>query len=336
MRTHKPSTKGAASSKATKGGEEKIGQAPPSEDQIESMDYDGDEVACSIKTLPEEDQVAAAATATAINPGNGPVVEMVQQAFMRFFPELMIERPDEVLEPAHLAVMTSKYWGQGGVDLTVGFMESIAQDLRDKLLLYMNKVGGNFANIKFRWTQTNPQIRITRSGDGYWSYLGTDILSIPRNQPTMSLRGFTMQTKESEFLRVVQHETLHSCGCPHEHMRPEIINRLDVQKTIAWGQAVLGWNESMVRSQILTPISEASIMGTPHAEEESIMAYMLPGSITKDGRPVKGGADLTANDKLFLSKIYPLTTQPPPPVGARLKVTMDANGRAARIEIVDE
>ena len=54
---------------------------------------------------------------------------------------------------------------------------------------------------------------------GYWSYLGTDVLHIPVDQQTMNLQGFTERTPESEYRRVVRHETGHTMGFPHEHMR---------------------------------------------------------------------------------------------------------------------
>ena len=38
------------------------------------------------------------------------------------------------------------------------------------------------------------KVRITRDLAGYWSYLGTDILLIPPDQPTMCLQGFTERT----------------------------------------------------------------------------------------------------------------------------------------------
>jgi len=42
------------------------------------------------------------------------------------------------------------------------------------------------ANVQFVESATDPQVRINRAaGDGYWSYLGTNILSIPQGEPTM-------------------------------------------------------------------------------------------------------------------------------------------------------
>src|SRR6185436_14664078 len=149
-----------------------------------------------------------------------------------------------------------------------------------------------------------PQVRIARERDGYWSYLGTDVLHIPRNQATMNLEAFTMSTPESEYRRVVRHETGHTLGMPHEHMRRELVDRIDAAKAIAFFGRTQGWSEQMVRQQVLTPI-----------EERSIMCYQIPGNITKTGQPILGGIDIDPSDASFAGLIYPKpkTTAPPPP-----------------------
>lgn len=60
----------------------------------------------------------------------------------------------------------------------------------------------------------------------------------------------------------------------------------------------------MVNQQVLTPLSNMSIFGTP-ADQTSIMCYQLPGSITRDGRPITGGVDINATDYAFAGRIYP-------------------------------
>jgi hypothetical protein len=45
-------------------------------------------------------------------------------------------------------------------------------------------------------------------------------------------------------------------------------------------------------------------MSTP-PDETSIMCYQLPGSITRDGRPIIGGIDINASDFAFAGRIYP-------------------------------
>ena len=43
------------------------------------------------------------------------------------------------------------------------------------------------------------------------------------------------------------------------------------------------------------------------------MCYQLPGSITIDGQPIRGGVDIDALDGQYAGKLYPLVVQPPPP-----------------------
>src|SRR6185369_6993922 len=228
---------------------------------------------CTIKQLPDKDKHAAALHAISCNPVNRVPVEKL--AAIGFEPELQ-----------HIAVMTTKFWGAGGVHLTVGFLSNASAALQEKILAHMN-AWGKYCNASFTITggaAANAGVRISLAGQGYWSYLGTDVGRIQRGQPTMNLQGFSLSTPDSEFYRVVRHETGHTLGCPHEHMRKELVDRLDRAKTIAYFQRTQGWSPQEIEQQVLTPLSESSLMGaTPHAEDDSIMCYALPASITTDG-----------------------------------------------------
>ena len=57
--------------------------------------------------------------------------------------------------------------------------------------------------------------------------------------------------------------------------------------------------------QVLTPVNEVSLIGTPHTDVTSIMCYDLPASIMKDGKAVVGGKDINANDAAFMAKLFP-------------------------------
>src|SRR5262249_30209520 len=140
---------------------------------------------------------------------------------------------------------------------------------------------------------------------GYWSYLGTDILSIERDEPTMNLEAFTMRTPDSEFYRVVRHETGHTLGCPHEHMRRALVARIDPAKAYAYFRDTQGWSQTETRQQVLTPLAESSLLGTEDADPKSIMCYQIPGAITKDRRPILGGRDIDRWDYAFMARIYP-------------------------------
>ena len=68
-----------------------------------------------------------------------------------------------------------------------------------------------------------------------------------------------METPESEFHRVVRHETGHTLGFPHEHMRRELVDKIDRRKAIAFFEETQGWSEQEVIQQVLTPIEESSL-----------------------------------------------------------------------------
>jgi len=266
-----------------------------------------EEAVCTPVSVPEELRLAAAARAVAVNPANAPradrIVRIVEQLLGPY------QRPDYVLPPDHLALLTQKRWPAAGARLTVGFLEPTGAELRERILLQMN-AWSQFCNVRFQWTQTDPQVRISRGPGGYWSYLGTDVLAIPAGRPTMNLEGFTTQTPESEFVRVVRHETGHTLGFPHEHMRRELVAKIDPAKAIAYYGRTQGWSAAEVRQQVLTPLEEQSVLGTERADETSVMCYQIPGSLTRDGRPILGGADISESDKAFAAKVYPKAEQP--------------------------
>jgi len=248
---------------------------------------------CSPRILPKRLLIEAAKTARTINPVNAPALAPFAAA--------------GVQDPLRIAVLTSKYWGPSPRTLTVSFMEPAPDDLRAKILQHMN-AWTDTACISFVETQGVGQVRISREGSGYWSYLGTDILHIPANLPTMNLQDFSMGTPDSEYNRVVRHETGHTLGFPHEHMRKDLVARIDRDKAYQYFSDTQGWDKDTVDQQVLTPLDEQSLMGTP-ADQTSIMCYQLPAEITVDGDPILGGLDINQTDYQFAGKIYPKAGQ---------------------------
>ena len=251
------------------------------------------ELVCTPKTLPTRLLVKAAETAKHINPANAPVLGPLAAVAGGF----------QVADPLRIAVVTSKYWGPTPRQLTVSFLETTPADLKARILSHMN-AWTKTSGISFVGTSGTGYVRISRGPGGYYSYLGTDILHIPRNRQTMNLQGFTMNTPESEYKRVVRHETGHTLGFPHEHMRKDLVARIDPTKAYTWFWETYGWDKATVDAQVLTPLSEASLMSTP-VDQTSIMCYQLPGLITKDGKPILGGTDINQTDYAFAGKIYP-------------------------------
>lgn len=251
-------------------------------------------IPCRIKPVSDEDVFRAADRAREINPVNAPALDALRAA-----------APDAVIAPEHLALLTSRYWGNQGVNLTVSFLDDAEQELQERILSHMN-AWQQFCNATFELVASGGNVRIAREADGFWSNLGTDISLIPADQPTMNLEAFSMNTPESEYHRVVRHETGHTLGFPHEHRREEIVHRIDRDKAIAFfGKPPNSWSPGMVIQQVLTPIPKSALMETQLADEQSIMCYALPAEIMIDGVGVPGGTDIDTLDSRFAASVYP-------------------------------
>lgn len=255
-------------------------------------------ICCTPKSLPRALWEAAARNALKVNPANHPHPSLMARALAGGPPE-----------PARIALLVGKRWSTTGVRLTVGFLDNPPADLRKRILAHMN-AWAKSANVQFKETKSHAQVRIARADSppqvaGYWSYLGTDILHIPAGKPTLNLEAFTMSMPESEFHRVVRHETGHTLGFPHEHMRRELVNKIDPDKAIAYFGQTQGWSADEVRQQVLTPLEESSLLGTTHADPRSIMCYQIPGALTRDGKPIIGGSDIDRRDYTFAASMYP-------------------------------
>ena len=255
-------------------------------------------ILCRPKSLPLDKLVAAAKRSVEINPENA----AEQRSVVR-------TPPGRRGGQRRIAVVVGRKWPRTGARLSVSFMDNPSRSLRSRILEHMN-AWGKAASVVFSETQGIGEVRIARLDSppdlaGYWSYIGTEILEIPADEPTLNLEGFTMRVSDAEFRRVVRHEAGHTLGFEHEHMRSDVVQRIDRAKAIAYFDRVEGWSVEEVKQQVLTPLAKKSIMGTAESDPVSIMCYHLPGSIMKDGKAVPGGSDINERDYAFAASLYP-------------------------------
>ena len=197
---------------------------------------------CTPKSLATSRLAAAARRAIEINPANA------------------VERRPVVRTPIgrrggprRLAVVVGRRWPASGVRLTVRFLDNPAADLRARILRHMN-AWGKTTNVLFVETRGSAKVRIARLDSppdmaGYWSFVGTEILEIPQDEPTLNLEGFTMKETEAEFRRVVRHEAGHTLGFDHEHMRRDLVKKIDRKKAIAFYDRTRGGRHGRSRNR---------------------------------------------------------------------------------------
>ncbi|KAF9255687.1 hypothetical protein L218DRAFT_1008292, partial [Marasmius fiardii PR-910] len=221
------------------------------------------------------------------------------------------------IRPVHrLALERKRRWPGNGVRLRVAFIDpDVPLVLQNHVLVHTN-AWSQFCNVSFALVDDPlfAEIRVSFTGEvfyrddkgeilcrkdpGYWSYVGIGILNIDNIEPTMMLEGFNIETSEETFIRTVRHETGHTLGFQHEHLRPELVERIDCKKAIALytlprRQGGQGWTRDEVISNLLTPLwkkgdpkaqSESDFFVTKHIDVHSIMCYDVEESIMISGK----------------------------------------------------
>ena len=284
-------------------------------------------IVCRPKSLSLDKLVAAERRAIEINPENA--------SERRTVVRLQTGRRGG---PRRIAVVVARKWPATGVRLSVSFLDNPSTALRARILQHMN-AWGEHANVVFSETNGTGQVRIARLKSppamaGYWSYVGTEILEAEEDEPTLNLQEFTMRTSEAEFRRVVRHEAGHTLGFDHEHMRSDIVKRINREKAFKLFKDEQGWTRKEIEEQVLTPLSKRSIMGTAESDPISIMCYHLPASIMNDGKAVPGGDDINSNDFAFAKSLYPKPQRQAPEPAP--KVVTEPTRVAPRVEPADE
>lgn len=252
---------------------------------------DAASIPCYLRTLDHGILEEAAQEAITVNPENAQ-------------PVLPTSHPDE--RKLRLALLVRKRWPRG-IRLTVGFIDQPPPHptLRARILSHMN-AWGQHSDVLFIENAHSPQVRISFTRRGYWSYLGTDIKGVAAHLPTMNLQGFNAQTTDQAMRRVVRHETGHTLGFPHEHLRYQLVNWIDPAKAIDYyKRPPNSWTPEQTRANVLTPLLQNDIIASAVVDVHSIMCYPLPREIMRPGAPVfPGGGDLSTIDQNTARYLY--------------------------------
>jgi len=112
--------------------------------------------------------------------------------------------------PTRAAFQVAKLW-PNGTTIRIRFLGGAAD--QHALVKQHAAQWPAHADLKFEFVNSgSTQVRIAFNDDGAWSYIGTDALGIPADQPTMNF-GWLDEG-------VILHEFGHMLGMIHEHQNP--------------------------------------------------------------------------------------------------------------------
>lgn len=209
-----------------------------------------------------------------------------------------------------------------GSTVTVCFMDG-----DDRARINVARVANEWAqhaNLRFDFGSGNvrscdvnapSKIRVTFRTDGYWSYVGTDAVTIDKHRPTIGLSSLDrMSGEDPNFRFYVLHEFGHAIGLEHEHQSPRVSCNINLRVV----QATYNWSEEQAKRNI-SQIKNSSAYYVSSYDPESVMHYALPKAFFGDQSlacVTRQPARLSRQDIAGISEIYPqsvsLSEEAPP------------------------
>lgn len=149
-------------------------------------------------------------------------------------------------------------------------------------------------------------IRIYFEDGGSSSYVGSECLDVPKNEPTMFFGWVNEQESEESIRQVILHEFGHALGLVHEHQHPEVSISWDSAKVYRYYHDTQKppWTKEQVDFNIFYRYDKNTINYTRY-DSTSIMHYAIPRFLTKNHKGTPWNPVLSKTDSGFIKTIYP-------------------------------
>ena len=174
----------------------------------------------------------------------------------------------------------------------------------DGIKKIVNDRWGQLTDLKLEFTDpSSANIRISFDPTGgSWSLIGKDCLN-QKTGATLNFGWFDVAT--------TLHEFGHVMGMIHEHQNP-YGNPIqwDTNKVYEWAKETQGWDKATTDTNILNKYDQDQINGSVF-DPQSIMLYFFPASLTLDNNGTQQNLRLSANDVIYVDKMYPDGTLTP-------------------------
>jgi hypothetical protein len=215
----------------------------------------------------------------------------------------VVEAPKEATwVPGGPVAVIAKLWKPGDT-LHIKFLSGdlgLQKKVREAALEWTK-----YANLQFEFIDKGEaELRIGfKKTEDSWSYIGTDCLLIPKNQPTINLGSLTATTPSREFRAVVIHEFGHALGLAASQQSPLAVIPWNKKATYEY-YGKIGWDRETVNNNVFTKYSPDQVRYGP-ADPHSIMYHPIPKDTTDGKIEITRNEELSEGDKQFIAQIYP-------------------------------
>jgi hypothetical protein len=139
---------------------------------------------------------------------------------------------------------------------------------------------------------------------GYYGIYNSFLGQASRGRvPSMNLIFPPHTSSRVVLKRYILHEFGHALGLIHEHQSPGVDFSWNEKEVIEWFDRHVGWDEEMVRRQVLTPYVTSSTSNT-RFDPKSIMLYPIYPGWASSGVVTTWNDDLSETDRSFIANLY--------------------------------
>ncbi len=209
----------------------------------------------------------------------------------------LVDRMLGTLGPGEIAMRPDKLW-EPGATVRVGFLDG--DDAMQRRVEEIAKEWTEHANLSLRFVDAGqqPEVRVSFERPGVWSYLGTDALAIPMDQPTISLGS--AEPDRRSVLRAFGH----ALGLTNEHQ---------VTDDIPWDRDAVyafyerdpyRWSREMVEQNVFA--TDPAYYGfDKELDPASVMLLPISNDLLTEPMDLSGGSELSAGDRELIARLYP-------------------------------